>query len=299
MTGPPPENGPLLDRQTADCSAAQQVIPSLLFRTASARGQKSVRFCFCIGVQFAPEHFANAIGVCSKFLNDIRVSYALKAHHMSGNRVDERQSGSLFCDNVQSDTRNRVSFMRGVIPEQVSHGSILSMAGETIGKSEELPVVSYGCTFDEGAVSSIGAGKVIPCPDSLSKLHLNRSIKADICGRIDKFSTFIVCCALVLFRKQLKLLAKVGFLNFACNLSEVLDRPTNCQICEAYLAIVNGFEYPKFSMNTIGGGAGCALSSSVQLEGGRANLLPSILPVDYGRAAASVRPFFCGVTHAA
>ena len=49
--------------------------------------------------------------------------------------------------------------------------------------------------------------------------------------------------------------------------------------------------------NTNGGGAVSALSSSVQSEGGRAYQMPSILPVELGRVADAMRPFFRGVAH--
>ena len=50
--------------------------------------------------------------------------------------------------------------------------------------------------------------------------------------------------------------------------------------------------------NTQGGGAKCALSSSVQFEGGRAYQMPSeYLPVELGRVADSARPLFWGVAH--
>jgi len=49
--------------------------------------------------------------------------------------------------------------------------------------------------------------------------------------------------------------------------------------------------------NTKGGGAMCALSISVQSEGGPAYQMPSFLPVELGRVVDAMRPFFWGVAH--
>ena len=52
---------------------------------------------------------------------------------------------------------------------------------------------------------------------------------------------------------------------------------------------------PLPEQNTKGGGAKCALSSSVQFEGGRAYQMPSEdLPVELGRVADAARPLFMG-----
>lgn len=51
---------------------------------------------------------------------------------------------------------------------------------------------------------------------------------------------------------------------------------------------------PMSERNTNGGDAMCALTSSVQSEGGRAYPMPSNLPVKLGRVVHAARPFFCG-----
>lgn len=237
MTASCPETGSLIDRQTAERSAAQQVIPTLSFRTASARGQKSVCFCLCCGVHVPSENLTNSIGVGSKFLNDIRVRYALKAHHMSGNRVDERQSGSLFCDNVQFNTRNWVSFVRGIVPEQVGHGFPFPMAGETLGEGRRAPAVSYGRTFYEGAVASIGVGGVNPRPDSSIKLHMRRQIKADICGRVKITANSIFSFMGIAFLNSLKMLDYVSFPARECERHNFWCRVTIISFREAFVPV--------------------------------------------------------------
>lgn len=145
--------------RAANCSAAQQVIPSLSKQASLPGCQKSKRFVCCLGVLIAPENFANPIGVCSELVNDIRVGNALQAHHMGCNSLGERKCASLKSDDIHLDTCDRVSFVWGVFPKQVSHVgfSFRHMVGRIAkGTSGFVPAILWFRALHEYAGSSAG-----------------------------------------------------------------------------------------------------------------------------------------------
>lgn len=150
----------LRNGRTADYSAAQQVIFSLLESAASAGRQKSVCFCLGIGVFFTPEDFTNPIGVSSEFVNDICVSHTLHAQDVNCYSLGKSERLALFCDSVQNHTCHWVSFVIGVIPKKIWHdGASMVARWVSGGVSGISPSTQISRASRERAVSS--AGEVI------------------------------------------------------------------------------------------------------------------------------------------
>lgn len=156
-----PSQGSFLRSQkkdrAANSSAARQVTPSLVKHASLPGGQKPDGFVYCLGVLIAPKNLANSVGVGSESVNDIRIGNALQAHHMGCNSLSERECASLECDDVHFDTCDRVSFVWGSFPKQISHGLTSLVAGGTaLGRSGILPAVRWYRALLKGAVSSAG-----------------------------------------------------------------------------------------------------------------------------------------------
>lgn len=148
--------------RTPNFSAVQQVFSSLLKMPRLLCLQKSIRFIFSIGVDFASEYFTNTVGVCSKKFDNVVVSLALNAHHMGGNCLTESERFSPNCDNVQFDTGKSVSFVMGESPKQIIHvQNPCSMVGR-IATGAATPAIQWCRNLRKGAVSLAGEGVLIP-----------------------------------------------------------------------------------------------------------------------------------------
>ncbi|MEQ3671547.1 hypothetical protein [Pseudophaeobacter sp.] len=146
-------------RRTAKRFAAQQVVFSLLALPLLGCRQKSVCFCFGIGVNFTLKYFDYACRVGSHLVSDMRSFDALNAHDMRCYSVFEREFWSPFGDYVQFDTSNVVSFRRGFFPKQVGHEfvSFADMVGRiALGVSGILPAILWFRAVCKGAVSLAG-----------------------------------------------------------------------------------------------------------------------------------------------
>ncbi len=161
-------------RRTANRSAAQQVIPSLLIvPLGSGCPQKSVCFCFGIGVFFPFKHFTDAVCVGSEFVNDVGKSDTLHTHNVGCNSLCECECTSLFGDNVQNDPRNWVSFGWGFSPKKISHGWSSVVAGRiAMGVSGISPAVLWCRAVCKGAVSLAGVATANRRPGTLIQSHV-------------------------------------------------------------------------------------------------------------------------------
>jgi len=147
-------------RRTAKIFAVRQVIPSLLPWALSLFGQKAICFGQRVWMRIPADHFADAIGVGPKFMNNVGVADALQLHHPDCNSLDKCELASFFDNNVHFDTCNRVSFRMGFFPEQISHvvSRFSYMVGRiaSMGISGFAPAILYGRNFHKGAVSLVG-----------------------------------------------------------------------------------------------------------------------------------------------
>lgn len=120
----------------------------------------------CAWMHFTSEHFANSISICSKFVRYIGVGNTLQAHYLGCNSLSECQCTPFKRDNVQFGARNGVSFVRGGVPEQISHVcSFHSMVGWiAMGLSGIRLTIPKGRNLLESAATSTGVVSWNHCP---------------------------------------------------------------------------------------------------------------------------------------
>lgn len=193
MSAARPENGSAKMYRTADCSAARLVFPILLSCASLLGGQKPDGFVYCLGVLIAPKNLANSVGVGSESVNDIRIGNALQAHHMGCNSLSERECASLECDDVHFDTCDRVSFVWGSFPKQISHWFTSVMAGGiALGMSAILPAVLWCRAWRKGAVSLAGTVTANHRPGIINFEYVVSAGQPSLWGEIRKY-LWMIC----------------------------------------------------------------------------------------------------------